>query len=238
MQPPPPGQPPYGQPQQQYGQPPYGQPPGNAPYGMPAQPPPGNGWGVAALVTGLVGLCLPFVGGLLAIVFGIVGIKRAGKTHTGKGMSIAGLILGLASLALWGLFGGALLALFKGTEVNRDIARQFITDLHAQNTAAAANAVDPAQVTDDELKALADRDQRRRRDQGHHQHRRQRERRRQHRHRGAGRRGRHVHGRQVAEVRRPPGEGRRPVEDRRRATGTVVTAARRAHHARRDRVTA
>ena len=122
---------------------------------MPAQPRPGNGWSVAALVTGIIGFCIPAVGGLLAILFGALGIKRSGTTQTGRGMSIAGLILGLLSLGVWLLFGGAIIAAIKGTEVNRDIARQFITDLSAQNTTAAANAVDPTQVDAEELKALA-----------------------------------------------------------------------------------
>ena len=149
--PPPSGQPPFGQPQP--GQSQYGAP--GAAYGMPAQPRPGNGWSVAALVTGLVGFCLPALGGLLAVVFGILGIKRAGTTRTGRGMSIAGLILGLLSLGVWLLFGGAIWALIQGTAVNRDLAKQFITDLSTQNTTAAGNAVDPAKIDADELKTYA-----------------------------------------------------------------------------------
>ena len=48
-----------------------------------------------------------------------------------------------------------MIAWIKGTEVNRDIARQFITNRSARNTAAAANVVDPAQIDADELNALA-----------------------------------------------------------------------------------
>ena len=90
------GQPavPYGQPQQQWGAPP--------PYGSPAGAPPKNGFGVAALVLGIVGIVLcwfPVLGlllGVAAIVFAILGRKRAGRQEaTNGGMAIAGLVLGI-----------------------------------------------------------------------------------------------------------------------------------------------
>ncbi|MDB5296377.1 MAG: hypothetical protein JWO31_2360 [Phycisphaerales bacterium] len=149
-------QPPYGQPP--VGGPPYGQPPPGypaAPYGMPAQPPAGNGWGVAALVTGLLSACVPFLGGLLAIIFGILGIKRSAKTRTGKGLSVAGIILGLLTIVGWALAGGGVWALIQGTAVNRDLAKKFVNDLAAQNTTAAAADVDPAAVKDEKLQELA-----------------------------------------------------------------------------------
>jgi TM2 domain-containing membrane protein YozV len=153
--------PPYGQqpqpPQGPYGQPPYGQPP--MPYGQPgavAMPPQSNGWSVAALVTGLVGFCLPGLGGLLAVLFGFLGIKRSGVTHTGKGMSIAGLLLGLLSVGLWLLFGSAIWAMIQGTEANRVIARQFLNDLAAGNLTNAAAAVDSSVIDQDDLKKLSD----------------------------------------------------------------------------------
>ena len=81
------------------GYPPPGYPPPG--YGVP-QAQPGNGMAIAALVTGIVSLALcwvPFVGpicAILAVVFGGVGISKAGQTGgTGKGMAIAGLVLGI-----------------------------------------------------------------------------------------------------------------------------------------------
>lgn len=53
------------------------------------------------------------------------------------GLSVAGLTLGLISLGAWLLFSTAIFALIMGTQPNRDVARQFITDLGAGNTAAA-----------------------------------------------------------------------------------------------------
>ena len=87
----------------------------------PGQPvhrqPTGNGMAVAALVCGIVGAVLAFIPflffvglilGILAIVFGAIGLSRANKGASGKGMAIAGLILGAVSLAL-GIFGAIVL---------------------------------------------------------------------------------------------------------------------------------
>lgn len=152
--PPPQGQPPYGQPPQ--GQPPYGQP---QPYGQPGTsmaPQASNGWSIAALVTGIVGFCVPLLGGVLAIIFGILGIKRSGKTNTGKGMSIAGLILGIISLGIWALFGGTIWALVQGTAVNRDLAKQYINDLQSKNLTGAAAAVDSSAITAEQIQEQSD----------------------------------------------------------------------------------
>ena len=152
--PPPQGQPPYGQPPA--GQPPYGQP---APYGQPGvamAPQASNGWSIAALVTGFIGFCVPLLGGLLAMLFGFLGIKRSNVTNSGKGMSIAGLILGLASVAIWALFGSAIWAMVQGTAVNRDIAKQFINDLASQNLTGAAAAVDSKVIDAKDLQKLSD----------------------------------------------------------------------------------
>jgi hypothetical protein len=54
-----------------------------------------NGMAVAALVLGILTfVCLGPVAGILAIIFGILGMKKANQTGTGKGMSIAGIVLG------------------------------------------------------------------------------------------------------------------------------------------------
>jgi hypothetical protein len=86
--------------------------------GYPSAPPPGYGYGyppqqqsngmaVTALVLGIIGAVLfwlPIVGwilAILAIIFGGVGIARANRGASGKGMAIAGLVLGIASIALY-----------------------------------------------------------------------------------------------------------------------------------------
>lgn len=101
---------PYAQPQadQAYGQPAtaYSQPYGG--YGQPGAPTKTNGLGIAALVVGVLSLLvcwIPFVGfvsvlgGIVAVVLGILGMRKAKDGQTGgRGMSLAGLITGAVSL--------------------------------------------------------------------------------------------------------------------------------------------
>ena len=42
--------------------------------------PPGNPFAVWAVVCGVVGFCVPAIGGLAAIVLGVLGVVRANKT--------------------------------------------------------------------------------------------------------------------------------------------------------------
>jgi|APDOM4702015023_1054809.scaffolds.fasta_scaffold120506_1 hypothetical protein len=59
---------------------------------------------IASLVLGLVSipLCFLFLPSLLAVIFGGVGISQCNRdrSYTGKGMAIAGLVLGVLSIAL------------------------------------------------------------------------------------------------------------------------------------------
>jgi len=56
----------------------------------------GSGFSVAALCCGILGFFfLPFLLGPLAIVFGVMGMKRSGR-----GMAIAGLVLGIIQVAI------------------------------------------------------------------------------------------------------------------------------------------
>ncbi|WP_105618748.1 DUF4190 domain-containing protein [Vallitalea okinawensis] len=65
-----------------------------------------KGFGIASMVcgiVGLVGICIPYLNyilAILAIVFGIVTLSEMKKTNdkTGKGMAIAGLVLGGISI--------------------------------------------------------------------------------------------------------------------------------------------
>lgn len=106
---PPPGQaagyPPAYQPGYQHyptpGQPPVGQP---MPFGG---PPPGwvpasrgtNGLSIAALVLGIVWVY--WIGSILAVIFGHISLSQIKRTgQGGKGMAIAGLVLGYLGLAM------------------------------------------------------------------------------------------------------------------------------------------
>ncbi|NKB91454.1 MAG: DUF4190 domain-containing protein [Candidatus Nanopelagicales bacterium] len=64
---------------------------------------PQNGLGTAALVLGIVQFfCFPLIGGVLAIVFGKMGMAKAEQgLATNGGAAKAGFILGIVGLALW-----------------------------------------------------------------------------------------------------------------------------------------
>ena len=108
------------------GQPPYpgqqgfaGQQPGYPAYpGQPGYPTPGygqptgtNGLAIASLATGIIAFpfsCIPFLGygsiflGIAAIVMGVIAMKQTKQTgQQGRGMAIAGVVLGGVYLALF-----------------------------------------------------------------------------------------------------------------------------------------
>ena len=105
------------------GAPGYGTPP--PPYGTPVAGPPRNGFGIAAIVLGVLALLTSlFFGGLVfgipAIVFGALGLRRAKRREaTNGGVSIAGLVLGVISLLVTGAviaFGVSLLKSEEGKD--------------------------------------------------------------------------------------------------------------------------
>lgn len=65
-----------------------------------------SGMAVAALVCGICGVVLPWIGFLLSvlgIIFGGIGIAQTGRDPNlgGRGMAIAGLVCGIVAIALW-----------------------------------------------------------------------------------------------------------------------------------------
>lgn len=125
--------------------------PGYPPAGYPPpQPPRGNGPAVASLVLGILG-CVPLVTGLLAILFGIIGMRRARHPYTGgKGLAIAGLILGIVSAVFWCSCVGFSSVMYVQSGPARGVTRQYIQDLSADNLAAAqanaASQISPTQI--------------------------------------------------------------------------------------------
>jgi hypothetical protein len=92
---------------------------------------------VTSLVLGILG-CVPLVTGLGAVIFGAVGIRRTRDPHfAGRGLAIAGLVLGLVSLAGWGIFGGALGVGYARSRPARAVAERFTKDLGGGNVASA-----------------------------------------------------------------------------------------------------
>src|SRR5262245_50143221 len=79
-------------------------PPYGAPYAPPMLYPRTNGFAVTSLVCGILGLCAGgFLVAIPAIVFGHIAlaqINRLGGLEQGRGMAIAGLVMGYAYLAL------------------------------------------------------------------------------------------------------------------------------------------
>lgn len=75
---------------------------------------PGDGKGVAALVVGIVGVLLPFLAApaIGLALFAMDDVRASAGRVSGRGMAIAGLVLGIVSLSLWGagLVLGMLLA--------------------------------------------------------------------------------------------------------------------------------
>lgn len=64
----------------------------------------GNAFSVVALVMGLIAIIGAFIPiityaawlvGIIAIVFGALGMKRSKETNTGHGLAVAGLVLGI-----------------------------------------------------------------------------------------------------------------------------------------------
>lgn len=62
----------------------------------------GSGSAVASLILGIVGIFIPVILSILAVIFGGVGISNANSRGTsGKGMAIAGLVLGILGTLGW-----------------------------------------------------------------------------------------------------------------------------------------
>jgi hypothetical protein len=121
------------------GFPPGGYPPGGfPPVGYSPHPPQGNGFAVASLICSILGFCVVFLGGLLGILFGILGLRKASQPNTGgRGMAIAGILVGIitlltsAGIISLGYFGFSTYRNFAG------MGQQYIRDLSAGNIDAA-----------------------------------------------------------------------------------------------------
>lgn len=92
-----------------------------------------NGMAIASLVCGLV-LCFAPISSILAIVFGIIGLsKTKDERYGGKGMSIAGIILGCLGFVFLGLSLLMLPALNRA----RETANRVVCAAHMRNIGSA-----------------------------------------------------------------------------------------------------
>jgi hypothetical protein len=62
-------------------------------------PPPANGWAIASLISSLLLFCIPVLGGVFGIWFGILGL-RSGRISGGRRVAAAGIAVGVSSLVL------------------------------------------------------------------------------------------------------------------------------------------
>jgi hypothetical protein len=131
-------------------------PPG---YGMPqsnfAPPPRSNVFAILSLVFGLL-LCIPFITNILAIIFGAVGISKSKQPGaSGKGMAIAGIILGVIGIGIWSFGGWGAFQLYRMSAPMRTLGNSFVTDLAAGNIDNAVASADTTSLSRDDLKKIS-----------------------------------------------------------------------------------
>jgi hypothetical protein len=87
------------------------------PYQQPYQVPrarPTNGMAIASLIMGITGFtCLPALGSILALIFGYIGkgqVARSQGAQDGRGMALAGIVMGWIGLILTLVVAGLILA--------------------------------------------------------------------------------------------------------------------------------
>jgi hypothetical protein len=94
---------------------------------------------VVSLVLGFVSFCLPILTGILAVIFGLFGIKRShDQSVGGRGPAIAGIVLGLISTVLWLAIVVPVAMTWLHSRPQKALARQFITDLSNRDIDAAS----------------------------------------------------------------------------------------------------
>jgi hypothetical protein len=105
---------------------------------------------VTSLVLGLL-MCIPLIGGLLAIIFGIVGLRTTRDPRfTGRGLAVAGLILGMVNLIGWGAAGYVFVA--------RTVAAAAVAERFAQKLASgdlSGAATETAGISQQQLASVA-----------------------------------------------------------------------------------
>ena len=98
---------------------------------------------------------MPAVTSLLAVVFAVVGLRRTREPGVGgKGLAVAGLILGAVGLLFWGFAGFGWILTHNQDLAARPHAQQFLQDLSAGQIQSAHRRTDGMSVA--EVQALYD----------------------------------------------------------------------------------
>ena len=83
----------------------YGSPPGYQPYGFQptGQQPSTSGMAIASLVCSLAGIVICGIPAVLGVIFGFVGLSQTKDgARNGRGLAIAGLVIGILVVLFWG----------------------------------------------------------------------------------------------------------------------------------------
>lgn len=127
--------------------------PGAPGYGYPV-PQQGNGLAIAGLIFGILGFCVLFVGGIVGVILGFIGLRKTRDPQVGgRGLAIAAITVSCISLVTSIVisasiaFGGV--AFFNGTKQVRATARSFVQDVAASNVASAQNNADATLTAED-----------------------------------------------------------------------------------------
>jgi hypothetical protein len=126
---------------------------------QPPAAPKTNGAALASLICGILG-CVPVLTSIAAIILGLVGIKKSREPGTGgKGLAIAGIVLGFIGILGWAVGG---FAMYRGyafvkskiLEPTQLTSNSFITSLAKGDTATASNYT-TGDLTQEKLQSLA-----------------------------------------------------------------------------------
>ena len=83
-----------------------------APAQQPAQSKPVNAFAIVGLVLGISGIWLSVLFGIVSIIgliFSIVGLNKAAKLNSGRGLAIGGLVTSIIGIAIWAIYWAAVI---------------------------------------------------------------------------------------------------------------------------------
>lgn len=119
----------------------------------------GNGMAIAGLICAIAGFCVWYLGGLLGIIFGLIGLRKTRDPQVGgRGVAIAAILIGILSILASGAFTLTTIHLVRltieGSRPPREAARTFVQDL-SQNDVPGAQAHATSDLSQAELQQMA-----------------------------------------------------------------------------------